>query len=250
MLQLRAFEISYGSTYEQALAAPPQNGRYALTGKSIILRVDTADPTTVPPQTPPRPNFPSFTVCPAALPLPQLRIRDALVFEGDDGSTNLEFEVHLIGGSNEVVTVDFTTADNSASSGSDYTLTTGTLSFGPGETVKTIVVPVSGDTDIENDEVVLVNLSNPIHAFVADPQGAGTIYNDDCRTSVALAFYPGVTINGCAGKPYEIQVAFEASPNQWTTVTNFVLPTSPHLWFDTVSPTTGTRYYRTILLPP
>src|SRR6185436_9442979 len=142
------FEIAYGSTYEQALAAPLQNGRFALTGKSIILRVDTADPNRIPPETPPRPSFPSFTVCPAPLPLPQLRIKDALVFEGDDGTTNLVFEVHLLGGSNEVVTVDFATADNSASSGSDYTTTTGTLSFEPGETVKTIVVPVSGDTDI------------------------------------------------------------------------------------------------------
>jgi len=252
MIQVRAFEAAYGSTYEEAFAAPPQNGRFALTGKSEIMRVNAADPTEMPPGVPVLLYLylHPFSVAPRTFPLPQLAISDALVFEGDSGTTNALFEVTLAGGSNLVVSVDFATADNTATAGSDYAASSGTLIFDPGESSKTIVVPVYGDTDVENDEVFGVNLSNPVNAVLKRSQAAGTIYNDDCRTSVALALYPGVTINGCAGKPYQIQVAFDANPNQWSTVTNFILPTTPYLWFDTISPISGQRFYRTVLLPP
>ena len=53
MLQVRAWETAYGVTYEEALAAPPQNGRLALTGRSIIVRYNTcpiiSDPICDPP---------------------------------------------------------------------------------------------------------------------------------------------------------------------------------------------------------
>ncbi len=168
-------------------------------------------------------------------PLPQLRVSDPLVFEGNHDTTNLVFQVELIGGSNDVVSVDFSTVDHSASGGSDYSSTNGTLVFQPGESNKTVAVTVSSDTTPENDEVVLLILSNPANAIILS-HGVRTIYSDDCATSVALAFYPGVTINGCAGKPYEIQVAFDSNPNQWTTVTNLVLPSTPYLWVDTIRP--------------
>ncbi len=253
MIQIRAFEAAYGSTYEEAYAAPLRNGRYALTGKSNILRVDTGNQGSTPPEPPTslvNSGLQGFCVASRPLPFPQITISDALVFEGDSGTTNAIFEVTLIGGSNQVVTVDYSTADNSATAGSDYTATSGTLVFNPGESNKTIAVTVSGDTTPENDEVFVVNLSNPTNGILLKAQAAGTIYNDDCRTDVQLAFYPGVTINGCAGKPYRIEVAFQANPNQWTAVTNFVVPTSPYLWFDTISPISGQRFYRTVLLPP
>src|SRR4051794_2508057 len=239
MIQIRAFEATYGSTYEEAWAAPLQNGRFALTGKSVIVRVDTGNPASTPPDPATslvNSGLRGFCVASKPLPFPQITISDALVFEGDGGTTNAIFEVTLIGGSNEVVSVNYSTADNSATAGSDYTSASGTVVFNAGESNKTIVVTVSGDTEPENDEVLLVNLSNPVNGVLLRAQAAGTIYNDDCRTDVQLAFYPGVTINGCAGKPYRIEVAFEANPNQWSTVTNFVVPTSPYLWFDTISP--------------
>lgn len=49
MLQVRAWESAYGTTYEEAVAAPEQNGRGALTGKSIIIRYDTCPPPTASP---------------------------------------------------------------------------------------------------------------------------------------------------------------------------------------------------------
>ncbi|MFV2067055.1 MAG: tandem-95 repeat protein, partial [Pirellulales bacterium] len=74
------------------------------------------------------------------------------------------------------VTVDFSTADGTASAVSDYEASTGTLTFAPGETSKTIVVPTRNDRVREADETFLVNLSNPTGgATIADPQGQATI---------------------------------------------------------------------------
>jgi hypothetical protein len=49
--QVRAWETAFGTSYESALNANPVGGRGALTGKSNIVRVDTGDPTTIPPGT-------------------------------------------------------------------------------------------------------------------------------------------------------------------------------------------------------
>ena len=50
--QVRAWETAYGATYEEVLGAPAQGGRLGLAGTSNIIKVDTGDPTTVPPGTP------------------------------------------------------------------------------------------------------------------------------------------------------------------------------------------------------
>jgi len=253
MLQVRVFEAGYGSTYEEALVADPQNGRRAMTGKSNILRIQTTDPTLMPP----RPaalltGLQPFTVDISPDPplLPQLTINDVLVFEGDSGTTNAVFTVSLIGGSNTVVTVDFATSDGTANAGSDYAATSGTLVFNPGDSSQTIVVSVYGDTIPENDETYFVNLMNPTNAVVARNQGVGTIYNDDCRTSLSAATYTGVTINGCVNKPYRIEASPTGNPDSWTAVTNLVLPSSPYLWIDPDSINMAQRFYRAILLPP
>ena len=53
MFQIRVWESVFGSTYEEALAAPPQNDRLALTGRSNLLRVVAAcDCFPFPPPTP------------------------------------------------------------------------------------------------------------------------------------------------------------------------------------------------------
>jgi len=253
MLQVRVFEAAYGSTYEQARVADPQNGRRALTGKSNILRIHTGDPTRMPP-IPPTELFglQPFTIDISPEPplLPQLTINDVLVFEGDSGTTNAVFTVSLIGGSNTVVTVDYATSDGTANAGSDYAATSGTLVFNPGDSSQTIVVSVYGDTIPENDETYFVNLMNPTNAVVARNQGVGTIYNDDCRTSLSAATYTGVTINGCVNKPYRIEASLTGNPDSWSAVTNLVLTSSPYLWIDPDSINMAQRFYRAILLPP
>src|SRR5262249_43300625 len=74
--------------------------------------------------------------------------------------------------------------DCTATAGSDYVATTGSLTFAPGETSKTVTVAVNGDTLGESDETFYVNLTNPANATCADGQGLGTIRNDDLALSI------------------------------------------------------------------
>jgi hypothetical protein len=80
------------------------------------------------------------------------------------------------------VTVNYATADGTAVQPSDYTTASGTLTFAPGETSKTVTVNVNGDTSNEADETFFVNLSGASNATVSDAQGLGTIRNDDTPT--------------------------------------------------------------------
>jgi len=111
-------------------------------------------------------------------PLPSISIANTSLVEGNAGAQTATFTVSLSAVSSATVTVQYATADGTATAGSDYSATSGTLTFAPGETQKTIVVPVSGDTIAEPDETFLVNLSNPTNATVGG-QGTGTIQNDD-----------------------------------------------------------------------
>ncbi|MBV9470416.1 MAG: hypothetical protein JOZ57_14355, partial [Abitibacteriaceae bacterium] len=112
-------------------------------------------------------------------PLPTLSINDVTQDEGNSGITNFTFTVNLSTASGQSVSVAYATADGTASAGSDYTSTNGTLTFNAGETSKTITVQVNGDTANEPNETFTVNLANPTNATLADNQGAGTITNDD-----------------------------------------------------------------------
>src|SRR5207245_4924178 len=75
-----------------------------------------------------------------------ITINDASVTEGNSGTTNATFTISLSTSSSTVVKVDYTTADSTATAGEDYTAATGTLTFQPGETTKTVNISVIGDT--------------------------------------------------------------------------------------------------------
>src|SRR5436305_3514348 len=85
------------------------------------------------------------------------------------------------------VTVDYATADGTATSGSDYTAVTGTLTFAPGETAKSIDVTVRGDTTPENNETFFVNLKNASGATLIKPSAFAVIDDDDASADVALS---------------------------------------------------------------
>lgn len=111
--------------------------------------------------------------------LPTLSIGDVSLSEGNTGTQNADFSVTLVPASVQTVTVIYTTADGTATAPSDYTATVGTLTFNPTETVKTISVPVVGDTSPESDEIFSVDLFGPVNAEIGDAHGQGTIVNDD-----------------------------------------------------------------------
>jgi Calx-beta domain/Right handed beta helix region/Domain of unknown function (DUF4214) len=121
-------------------------------------------------------------------PLPRLTINDVTHSEGDAGTTDYTFTISLSRDTDQTVTVDYATANNTATEPSDYTaLPTTTLTFNPGETTKMVTVQVKGDTDFEADETFFVNLSNVnANATIQDGQGVGAINNDDAQPSFAI----------------------------------------------------------------
>ncbi len=105
---------------------------------------------------------------------------DVTLSEGNSGATkNATFIVTLLDAGGQTVTVDYATADGTATAGSDYTTKTGTLSLTAGNTSKVVTVTVNGDNTDEANEAFFVNLSNTSNASIVDGQGQGTITDDD-----------------------------------------------------------------------
>jgi large repetitive protein len=154
-------------------------------------------------------------------PLPSLSINDVTVVEGNAGTVNAVFTVTLSAASGQTVSVNYATADDTATQPADYTNTSGTLTFTPGTTTQTITVPVIGETVPEADETFFVNLSSAVNATIADNQGLGTITNDDVPVavspatlpngSVATAYSQTVTASGGVA-PYSFAVSAGALP--------------------------------------
>ncbi|MCI0357786.1 MAG: hypothetical protein L0211_04770 [Planctomycetaceae bacterium] len=114
-----------------------------------------------------------------------LRIGNATVTEGNTGTTAANFTVTLSEASTETVTVAYATGNGDAFAGSDYQAVSGTLTFAPGETSKTITVQVNGDRLGEPNQKFVVNLSNPTNATISDGYSEGTIVDDEPRVRIS-----------------------------------------------------------------
>ena len=111
-----------------------------------------------------------------------IRITGGSVVEGNSGTTPLAFTVSLSAAATQTVTVNYATAGGTATSGTDFVAQSGTLSFAPGETSKTILVDVVGDTDYEANEAFSVVLSGAsTNAGITTASASGTIANDDAQ---------------------------------------------------------------------
>ena len=135
--------------------------------------------------------------------LPTLSVADVSAAEGD----GLTFTVTLSAVSGRDVTVDWTAAafaelSDSATSGTDFTADSGTLTFAPagfevfnelgdfvsytlGEARKTFTVATTEDADEEENETFTVTLSNASNASIAEATAKGMINNDDAATLVS-----------------------------------------------------------------
>jgi uncharacterized protein (TIGR03437 family) len=128
----------------------------------------------------------------AAQPIPKLLIDDVSILEGDSGTSIATFDVILSPAGNQVITVDFTSANGTATDTNDYQPASGSLTFHPGDTNKTIELLINGDTLVERDESFSVNLSNATGgAAIGDDQGLATIRNDDEPLIVISQIYGG-----------------------------------------------------------
>ena len=114
--------------------------------------------------------------------LPTLSIGDAAPVP--EGRT-AKFRVTLRRESGEPVTVAYRTVDGTAVAGSDYTTTSGTLRFEPGETTRAVAVATLIDQLMEGAEQFTVELSDPVGTTLADDTGVGTI-TDDVERRIGL----------------------------------------------------------------
>ncbi|HEX4491740.1 MAG TPA: Calx-beta domain-containing protein [Acidimicrobiia bacterium] len=123
-----------------------------------------------------------------ALAEPALSVSDASTNEGNPGDTNeLHFTVTLASPLAVTATVDYATANGTASAPGDYTSESGTFTFAPGVTGQSVDVPVIGDHQYEPDETMSVVLSNPVAATIGGGTGIGTIVNDDPQYQLNIA---------------------------------------------------------------
>ena len=122
---------------------------------------------------------------------PLIFVRDAVVDERD----GFAYVSVLLGGprgqaSNSLVTVDYATANGTASADSDFTGVAGTLRFAPKETAKTVVVPITEDGATEGVESFALTLSNPNLATISDGSGRVVIGASDAAGNAQ----PGILV--------------------------------------------------------
>ena len=113
---------------------------------------------------------------------PRISISDVTKAEGKKSKTTLfTFTVTLSAAYDQPVTVSFQTVNGTATTGdNDYVAKTGTLTFAPGETTKTITIDVKGDSKKEADETFYLDLfGNSSNSLFTKKRGIGTILNDD-----------------------------------------------------------------------
>jgi large repetitive protein len=128
---------------------------------------------------------------------PGLSISDCSVIERNIGTVNCVFQVALTAASAKTVSVEYATADGTATAGSDYVTQSGTLVFLPGQAPKTISIVVDADLVDEQNQTFGVNLGNQVNAILSDAQGQATIIDDDAPPEVSVD--DCTTIEGDAG---------------------------------------------------
>ena len=105
--------------------------------------------------------------------MPTLSINDVTITEGNSGTAIATFTVTLSAASAQTITVAYTTANGSATAGSDFTAVSGTLTFAPSTLTQTVGVTISGDATLEPTETFTINLANATNAAISDGSGLG-----------------------------------------------------------------------------
>ena len=150
----------------------PGEGYFVGRPRAICIRVDHEDNGTVV----------TGTLCPNVLeenavnPLPVMAVSDASANEANE---SIGFKVSLDKPAAGTVTVDYRTENVTATAPGDYTQTSGTLTFDPGETQKMVTVPIIDDTVPDNGETFKLVLSNVSGAKLGDAEAVGTILNTE-----------------------------------------------------------------------
>ena len=153
----------------------------------------------------------------STLKVVEFEVADAEATEGDDAT--LDFVVKLINPARLPVTVDYATSDGTATAGSDYTDTSGTLSFAAGRYVsreRTVSVPITDDAVEDDGETFTLTLTNATGFSnpVADVAATGTIRNTEASTETST-------------ETSELSVADAAATEEDDTTLDFVVTLDP-----------------------
>jgi hypothetical protein len=149
---------------------------------------------------------------------PRISINDVTVTEGNTGSVNATFTVSLSTAYDVPVTVHYATANGSATAGSDYTAGSGDVTFAANQVSRPVTVAVLGDRVGEPTENFFVNLSAPTNAEITDPQGVGTILDNEPRISIGNVSKKEGNGNGKNTTDFVFTVTLSAVYDQAVTV--------------------------------
>ena len=195
-------DVPAGGQASFGFEASPGSGGTTATGFTLNGAADTPTPPPV---------------------VPTISIDDASITEGDSGTSQLTFTVKLSQAASGPVTVNYSTANGTATAGADYSALSGTITFAAGETTKTITIPVTGDTAVETNETFTVTLASPAGATIADGAATGTIVNNDVAppppppTGGGLSLDYDIVSNWGSGFTASMAVgAGSAALNGWT----------------------------------
>ena len=165
---------------------------------------------------------------------PTLSIDSPSVDEGDNGTVSMNFKVTLSPASGKAVSVAYADATTgTATSATDYVaITSGTLNFAAGDTEKTVLVKVNGDTLDESNETVVLRLSLPTHATLNGGSqtldGTGTITDDDDSIPVvALVLTPSTINESGTTNSSTVSATLSETSSQDVTLTVAAAPVTP-----------------------
>jgi subtilisin family serine protease len=149
---------------------------------------------------------------------PTLFVVDDWISEGNVGTRIFRSRVLLNTASAQDVSFDYQTIAVTAQAGTDYTPISGRLTIPAGTTTAFLDIPVLCDTVLEPDETLILRISNPLFATIRDPEGVGTIVNDETRIVISdvsqaegnsgtTLFVFNVTLQAPA--PFEVSVNYQ-----------------------------------------
>lgn len=131
---------------------------------------------------------------------PVISVNDASVTEGNAGTATMTFTVSLSAANSVPVTVQWTSSNGTATAGVDYVGGSGTLTFDPGQTQKSVSLDVASDLIHETDETIQITLSAPTNASLGDASGTGTILDDDYAGDLQFAAATSSVAEAAEGK--------------------------------------------------
>ncbi|GBF53555.1 alkaline phosphatase [Microcystis sp. 0824] len=135
------------------------------------------------------------------LPKINLSPSNQTVVEGLTTPQNASYTVTLSQASNQTVSVNYATANGTATAGSDYTATIGTLTFAPGVTTQVLNIPILNDSLNEANEIFTLALSSPTNAALGTQTAATTTITDTLTAAVTTTLAANVenlTLTGAA----------------------------------------------------